>query len=81
MPCLISYSRIAAALAAVPALTPEAAVEVIGAEAREAIGGDRLAPAALAAAAATLRIGLVGLGVPGEESDRLADRLRELLVT
>jgi len=81
MPCLISYSRLASALAAVPALTPEAAVEVIGAEAREAIGGDRLEPAALAAAAATLRIGLVGLGVPSEESDRLADRLRELLVT
>jgi hypothetical protein len=38
-------------------------------------------PRALAEAAGVLRMGLAGLGVAGGEADRLADRLRELLVT
>jgi len=81
MPCVISIGRIASDLAAMPELNPAALVEVIGAEAREALGGERLAPRAIAEAGGVLRIGLAGLGVAGEEADRLADRLRELLVT
>jgi hypothetical protein len=81
MPCVISIGRIASDLAAMPALTPAALVEVIGAEAREALGGERIEPKAIAQASGILRIGLAGLGVAGEEADRLADRLRELLVT
>jgi hypothetical protein len=80
MACVISIGRLASDLAAMPALTPAALVEVIGAEAREALGGERLAPRAIAEAGGVLRMGLAGLGVAGEEADRLADRLRELLV-
>jgi hypothetical protein len=81
MPCVISIGRIASDLAAMDALTPAALVEVIGAEARESLGGERLEPRAIAEAGGILRMGLAGLGVSGEEADRLADRLRVLLLT
>jgi hypothetical protein len=78
--CVISLGRLASELAAVPGLTPADFVEVLGSECREALGGERLTPRALAEAAGVLRMGLAGLGVAGGEADRLADRLRELLV-
>jgi hypothetical protein len=81
MACVISLGRLASELAAVPGLTPAEFVEVLGSEAREALGGERLTPRALAEAGGILRMGLAGLGVAGGEADRLADRLRELLVT
>jgi hypothetical protein len=81
MPCVISIGRLVSDLAALPDLTPAGFVEVVAAEAREALGGERLAPRTIAEAAGILRIGLAGLGVAGEEADRLAERLRELLVT
>lgn len=81
MPCMISLGRLASELAALPNLTPAEFVEVIGSEAREALGGERLAPRPIAEAAGILRLGLAGMGVGGAEADRLADRLRELLVS
>jgi hypothetical protein len=81
MPCVISIGRIASDLAAMPELNPAARVVVTGAAPRAALGGPRLEPRAIAEAGGILRMSLAGLGVAGGEADRLADRLRELLVT
>lgn len=79
MECVISMSRLVADLAALTELTPAALVEVIGGEAREALGGERLTPQAIAEASGVLRIALAGLAIDRDEADGLVARLAEML--
>jgi len=84
MPCPITLERIMWGLREAEPRAPGChahAVEIIGTEIRDALGGTRLTPHQLDEAAAIVRLGLAALGASRDEAERQAAVFCQILIS